>query len=89
MRRRLFRLACVSLVAVPLAIAGNTAAMAAGTIVRTEHASCLGFLAAASNPNASGTIAAGAQEGIASTLAHASPSGPGLDGLISCVEQIP
>ena len=89
MRRKLVQLASASLIAVPLMLFGGNGTATAGTVVPTGNASCMGFLAAASNPNASGTIAVGAQAGIASTLAHASPSGSGLDGLISCVEQIP
>jgi hypothetical protein len=54
------------------------------------NASCMAFLAAASNPNASGDhIASLAQSGNASTVAQASPNGTGLPGLISCVEQAP
>jgi hypothetical protein len=50
----------------------------------------MGWLADASNPNASGDhIALIAQEGDASTLAQLRPSGGGFPGLISCVEQIP
>ena len=90
MRRKLVQLASASIIAVPLMLfGGNNAAMAGGTVLPAGNASCLGFLASASNPNASGTIAAGAQAGFASTLAQASPSGPGIDGLLSCVEQIP
>jgi hypothetical protein len=55
-----------------------------------ENASCMAFLAAASNPNASGDHIAGlAQSGNASAVAQADPSGTGLPGLISCVRQIP
>lgn len=54
------------------------------------NASCMAFLAAASNPNASGDhIAALGQSGNASTVAQASPTGTGFPGLISCVEQAP
>jgi hypothetical protein len=54
------------------------------------NASCMAFLAAASNPNASGDhIASLAQSGNGSTVAQASPNGTGFPGLISCVEQIP
>ena len=53
------------------------------------NASCMGFLAAASNPNASGTIAVGAPAGNLSIVAQASPNGTGFPGLISCVEQAP
>ncbi len=54
------------------------------------NASCMAFLAAASNPNASGDhIAALARSGNAVAIAQADPSGTGLPGLLSCVEQIP
>ena len=64
-------------------------AYAGGAQLPNENASCLGFLASASNPNASDTIAVGAREGNTPTLAQASPSGPGFPGLLSCVDQIP
>jgi hypothetical protein len=54
------------------------------------NASCMAYLAAASNPNASGDhIASLAQSGNASIVAQASPSGTGFPGLISCVVQAP
>jgi hypothetical protein len=54
------------------------------------NASCMAFLAAASNPNASGDhIAALAQSGNAVAIAQADPSGTGFPGLLSCVERIP
>jgi hypothetical protein len=54
------------------------------------NASCMAFLAAASNPNASGDhIAALAQSGDASTVAQSSANGTGFPGLISCVGQAP
>ena len=54
------------------------------------NASCMAFLAAASNPNASGDhIAALAQSGGASAVAQDSPTGTGFPGLISCLEQAP
>jgi hypothetical protein len=54
------------------------------------NASCMAFLAAASNPNASGDhIAALARSGNAAAIAQANPSGTGLPGLFSCVEQAP
>ncbi len=54
------------------------------------NASCMAFLAAASNPNASGDhIAALAQSGNAIAIAQADPSGTGLPGLLSCVQQVP
>jgi hypothetical protein len=56
----------------------------------SPNASCIGWLADASNPNASDDhIAAIAQSGGASTVAQARPNGDGFPGLISCVEQIP
>jgi transcription elongation factor len=65
-------------------------AYAEGAQLPSANASCMGFLGDASNPNASGDhIALIAQNGDASTLAQASPSGTGFPGLISCVEQIP
>jgi hypothetical protein len=54
-----------------------------------SNASCMAFLAAASNPNASGHISALAQSGNASTVAQDSATGTGFPGLISCVTQIP
>jgi len=54
------------------------------------NASCMAFLAAASNPNASGDhIAALARSGNAVAIAQADPSGTGFPGLFSCVEQVP
>lgn len=54
------------------------------------NASCMAFLAAASNPNASGDhIAALAQSGNAVAIAQADPSETGLPGLFSCVTQVP
>ena len=54
------------------------------------NASCMAFLAAASNPNASGDhIAALAQSGNAVAIAQANPTGTGLPGLFSCVAQVP
>jgi hypothetical protein len=55
------------------------------------NASCMAFLAAASNPNASGDdhIAGLARSGNAVAIAQADPSGTGLPGLFSCVEQAP
>ncbi|SRR6266568_3309955 len=65
-------------------------AYAEGAQLPSSNASCMGFLGDASNPNASGDhIALIAQNGDASTLAQASPSGGGFPGLISCVVQIP
>jgi hypothetical protein len=88
MAKRMAAFASAAAVMAALAPLGVAPAYGGGAIPN-ENASCLGFLAAASNPNASGTIAVGASAGVISTLAHASPSGPGVPGLISCVEQIP
>jgi hypothetical protein len=71
------------------ALGGVAPAYGGGAQLPDANASCLGFLASASNPNASGTIAVGARDGAVTTLAHASPSGPGLPGLLSWVDQIP
>ena len=70
-------------------LGGLAAANGAGAQLPNANASCLGFLASASNPNASGTIAVGARAGNTATLAQASPTGSGLPGLLSCVDQIP
>jgi len=71
-------------------LGATTPAYAEGAQFPSTNASCLGWLAEASNPNASGDhIALIAQNGDASTLAHASPSSGGFPGLISCVVQIP
>lgn len=72
------------------AICATAPAYAEGAQLPSTNATCMGWLADASNPNASGDhIALIAQNGDASTLAQASPSGSGFPGLISCVEQIP
>jgi hypothetical protein len=69
---------------------GAAPAFAEGAQFPSPNATCMGWLAEASNPNASGDhIALIAQNGDASILAHASPSGGGFPGLISCVVQIP
>ena len=81
--------AFASAAAVLAAVFGLAPAYGGGAQLPNENASCLGFLASASNPNASSTIAVGAQAGNTSTLAQASPSGPGVPGLLSCVDQIP
>jgi len=50
----------------------------------------MGWLAEASNPNASGDhIALIAQSGDARTIAKVRPSGDGFPALISCVVRIP
>jgi hypothetical protein len=86
MNKRMAAFASAAAVVATLAPLGGLAPAGA---LPNENASCLGFLASASNPNASGTIAVGARAGNTATLAHASPSGPGVPGLLSCVDQIP
>ncbi len=86
MRRSTLALAVAATVAA-LATAGP--AFGLGAQRPNENASCMGFLANSSNPNASNTIAMQAREGDASAIAHSSPTGPGRPGLISCVLQIP
>ena len=81
--------AFASAASVLAALVGLTPAYGGCAQLPNANASCLGFLASASNPNASGTIAVGAREGNTPALAQASPSGPGLPGLLSCVDQIP
>ncbi len=90
MYKRIAAFASAATVCATLAPLGAVApAYGGGAQLPNENASCLGFLASASNPNASGTIAVGARAGVTSTLAHASPSAPGFPGLLSCVDQIP
>ena len=79
----------VVLAATVAAFATTAPAFGLGAQRPNENASCMGFLANSSNPNASNTIAAQAREGDASAIAHTSPTGPGRAGLISCVLQIP
>jgi hypothetical protein len=85
----------VTLAIVMTAIAGLAAAASpahalGGWRNLPANASCMAFLAAASNPNASGDhIAALAKSGNAVAIAQADPSGTGLPGLFSCVEQAP
>jgi len=63
---------------------------AEGAQFPNTNATCMGWLAEASNPNASGDhIALIAQNGDASALAQAKPSGDGFPALISCVVRIP
>ena len=63
---------------------------AEGAQFPNTNATCMGWLAEASNPNASGDhIALIAQNGDASALAQAKPSGDGFTALISCVVRIP
>jgi hypothetical protein len=90
MHKRMAAFASVATVVAALApLGGLTPAYGGGAQLPNANASCLGFLASASNPNASGTIAVGAMEGNTATLAHASPSGTGVPALLSCVDQIP
>jgi hypothetical protein len=90
MDKRMAAFASAAAVLAALAPLGGLApAYGGGAQLPNEKASCLGFLASASNPNASGTIAVGARGNGQSSLAQASPSGPGLPGLLSCVDQIP
>jgi hypothetical protein len=74
-----------------LAALGATApAYGQGAQFPNPAASCMGWLAEAAHPNASGDhIALIAQSGNASTVAHADVTGDGFPGLVSCVEQIP
>jgi hypothetical protein len=74
-----------------LAALGTTApAYGLGAQRPNPNASCMGWLANAANPNASGDhIALIAQSGNASTVAHAEVTGDGFPGLLSCVAQIP
>lgn len=90
MQRKL-TLASATAAAATLAILAATApAYGEGAQLPNPNATCMGWLADASNPNASGDhIAAIAQNGDASTLAQASPTGNGFPGLLSCVAQIP
>ena len=89
--KRKHTFACVALIATALVPLGATApAYGRGAQFPDPNASCMGWLAEASNPNASGDhIAAIAQSGNAGALAQVKPNGDGFPGLISCVEQIP
>ena len=88
---------CTKVTVASLAVAGVIAALGVtapayglGAQFPDPSASCMGWLAEASNPNASGGhIASIAQNGNASTVAHADVTGEGFPGLLSCVEQIP
>ena len=87
----------LNLTVASVAAAGLLAALGATSLAYGQgaqspgpNASCMGWLANASNPNASGDhIALIAQSGNASTVAHADVTGDGFPGLLSCVEQIP
>jgi hypothetical protein len=87
--RRKIPFAAATASAMTLAAVGATApAYGEGAQLPSPNASCMGFLADASNPNASGDhIAAAGQSGVASTIAQSRPSGS--DPLLSCVAQIP
>ena len=89
MRKRL-TVASMAVAAVLATLSATAPAYGLGEQRPDPNASCMGWLANASNPNASGDhIAQIAQNGDASTVAQARPSGDGFPGLISCVEQIP
>jgi hypothetical protein len=91
MLKKILAFASAAATAATLATLGAAApAYAEGAQFPNTNATCMGWLAEASNPNASGDhIALIAQNGDASTLAQASPSGTGFPALISCVVQIP
>ncbi len=91
MLKKILALAFATSTAAALATLAATAPVyALGAQLPSTNATCMGWLADASNPNASGDhIALIAQDGDASTLAQVRPSGSGFPGLISCVEQIP
>ena len=89
MRRKL-TFASAALIGVAATLGATAPAYGLGAQNPNPNASCMGWLANASNPNASGDhIAQIAQNGDANTVAQARPSGDGFPGLISCVEQIP
>lgn len=89
MRKKL-TLATAALVVVGASLGAAVPAYALGAQNPSPNASCMGWLADAANPNASGDhIALIAQNGNASTVAHANVTGGGFPGLLSCVEQIP
>lgn len=89
MRKKL-TLASVALAVVGAALGASAPAYGLGAQDPSPNASCMGWLADASNPNASGDhIALIAQSGGASTVAHADVTGDGFPGLLSCVAQIP
>jgi transcription elongation factor len=91
MLKKVLALASAAATAATIAALGaTTPVLAEGAQFPSPNASCMGWLAEASNPNASGDhIALLAQNGGASTLARVSPTGGGFPGLISCVVQIP
>ena len=91
MLKKVLALASAAATAATIAALGaTTPVLAEGAQFPSPNASCMGWLAEASNPNASGDhIALLAQNGGASTIAQVSPTGGGFPGLISCVVQIP
>jgi hypothetical protein len=90
MKRAMVTLAIVAVGLAGLGAAAVPAHALGGWRNLPANASCMAFLAAASNPNASGDhIAALARSGNAVAIAQADPSGTGLPGLFSCVEQVP
>ena len=89
MRKKL-TVATLVLATIGAALGVTAPAYGLGAQDPSPNASCMGWLADASNPNASGDhIAQIAQNGDASTVAHARPAGDGFPGLLSCVAQIP
>jgi hypothetical protein len=90
MLKKFLGFASAAATAATLVTLGAAPAYAEGAQFPNPNATCMGWLAEASNPNASGDhIALIAQNGDASILAQASPTGSGFPGLISCVVQIP
>jgi hypothetical protein len=90
MKRTTVTLAIATAVLAGLGVVAGPAHALGGWRNLPANASCMAFLAAASNPNASGDhIAALAQSGNAVAIAQANPSGTGFPGLFSCVEQVP
>jgi len=89
MRKKL-TFASVTAAAAVTAFGATGSAYGLGAQDPSPDASCMGWLADAANPNASGDhIAAIAQNGDANAVARARPTGDGFPALISCVEQIP
>ena len=82
--------ATVALAGVLATLSATAPAYGLGEQRPDPNASCMGWLANAANPNASGDhIALIAQNGDASTVAQANPTSDGFPGLFSCVAQIP
>jgi hypothetical protein len=83
-------LASTAAAAALASLAATAPAYSLGAHDPNPNASCMGWLADASNPNASGDhIASIARNGDASTVAQTRPTGDGFPGLLSCVERIP